>query len=90
MSVVANDQCLCVGQVISAVSSSGAKAGATVLAEDKTTGLVLRADVILDKIHSLKVRGGGAAPYSFIGRILTTFFRIWIRLKGPDSDPDPL
>ena len=56
--------CLCVGQVISAVSSSGAKAGATVLAEDKTTGLVLRADVILDKIYSLKVRGGGglAAP----------------------------
>jgi hypothetical protein len=44
-------------QVISAVSSSGTKASATVLAEDKTSGLVLRADVILDRIHSLRVRG---------------------------------
>jgi hypothetical protein len=43
--------------VISAVSStSGSKASATVLAEDKTSGLVLRADVILDRIRSLKVR----------------------------------
>jgi hypothetical protein len=43
--------------VISAVSStSGSKASATVLAEDKTSGLVLRADVILDRIRSLKVK----------------------------------
>ena len=62
------------------MSSSGAKAGATVLAEDKTTGLVLRADVILDKIYSLKVRGGGA-PYRLTNSVAVP--------NDFCSDPDP-
>ena len=61
------------------MSSSGAKAGATVLAEDKTTGLVLRADVILDKIHSLKVRGGGGSSVQLYRQDPNDFF----------SDMDP-
>jgi nuclear pore complex protein Nup210 len=41
--------------VIQALGSSGVKGSAMVMAEDKDTGLLLRADVIVDKIHSLKI-----------------------------------
>ena len=41
--------------VIKALGSSGIKGSAMVMAEDKDTGLLLRADVIVDKIHSLKI-----------------------------------
>merc|ERR1712106_870227 len=41
--------------VIQALGSSGIKGSAMVMAEDKDTGLLLRADVIVDKIHSLKI-----------------------------------
>ena len=42
-------------QVIQALGSSGIKGSAMVMAEDTDTGLLLRADVIVDKIHSLKI-----------------------------------
>jgi len=41
--------------VIQALGSSGGKGSAMVMAEDKDTGLLLRADVIVDKIHSLRI-----------------------------------
>eukprot|EP00090_Calanus_glacialis_P028973 TRINITY_DN4645_c0_g1_i5.p1 TRINITY_DN4645_c0_g1~~TRINITY_DN4645_c0_g1_i5.p1 ORF type:complete len:1790 (-),score=673.65 TRINITY_DN4645_c0_g1_i5:326-5671(-) len=41
--------------VIQALGSSGVRGSAMVMAEDKDTGLLLRADVIVDKIHSLKI-----------------------------------
>jgi len=41
--------------VIKALGSSGIKGSAMIMAEDKDSGLLLRADVIVDKIHSLKI-----------------------------------
>ena len=38
------------------MSRTGQKGSVGVLAEDTDSGLVLRADVIVDKIHSLRVR----------------------------------
>merc|ERR1719158_952680 len=40
---------------IQAVPRSGVKASAMVLAEDPVSGLTLRADVILDHIHGLRI-----------------------------------
>jgi hypothetical protein len=42
-------------QVIQALGCRGVKGSAMVIAEDKDTGLLLRADVIVDKIHSFKI-----------------------------------
>ena len=41
--------------VLQAVGSSGSRGSAMVTAEDTTTGLMLRADVIVDSIHELKI-----------------------------------
>ena len=35
--------------------TSGSKSSAMIMAEDKSTGLLLRADIIIDRIHSLKI-----------------------------------
>ena len=35
--------------------TNGAKSSAMIMAEDKSSGLLLRADIIVDKIHSLKI-----------------------------------
>ena len=35
--------------------NSGSKNSAMIMAEDKTTGLLLRADIIMDRIASLKI-----------------------------------
>ena len=40
---------------LQAVGTSGSRGSAMVTAEDTTTGLMLRADVIVDSIHELKI-----------------------------------
>ena len=42
-------------QEIKALGSGGSKGSAMIIAEDKDSELMLRADVIVDKIHSLKI-----------------------------------
>ena len=42
-------------QVIQAFSCRGVKGSAMVMAEYKDTGLLLRVDVIVDKVHSFKI-----------------------------------